>query len=176
MRYVPLFIILFLGATSSAQAQVSQTAVLISSGGIHSSVGTVTMSSNLGDIVIGPAVSGSMRVWHGFYVPIPQSLVGVGPSFPPSLVTGLGRLTPNPARVNSTIEFSNALRQSVDLGLYDVSGRRIRQLYIGDLRAGNFRIPWDLRSDAGQSVPAGVYFVRLASRDFRGSRRMVVIR
>lgn len=176
MRIFALTAVLLVGFASFASAQVTQTSFLVSGGGVHSAAGIVTMSSNLGDVLVGPSLGAAQQVWHGFYTPIPQSLVGVDDAPLVTFTTRLGNMTPNPARAMASIELSNAVQQSVDLSLYDVTGRRVRQLRTGTLRSGIFRIPWDLRTDAGQSVPAGIYFVRLATRDFQGVRRVVVIR
>ncbi len=158
------------------KADVAQTKSLFSAGGVYSAAGNVTMSSNLGDIIAGHSVNGSIDVWHGFYPPIPQQLVGVDDQPRVTFVTYLGRTTPNPARASAVIEFGNAVRQSVDISLYDVAGRRVRQLYTGDLHAGVFRMTWDLRSDRGPSVGPGVYFVQLRTRSFHDTSRLVVVR
>lgn len=158
------------------KADVTQTKTLISSGGVHSAAGSLTMSSNVGDVIAGHSTGGTSDVWHGFYAPAPQQVVGVDNEPRITFISFLGRISPNPARVSAVIEFGNAVRQPVELSLYDVSGRRVRQLHSGDLHAGVFRTQWDLRSDAGQTVSAGVYFVRLSTRDFRGADRMVVVR
>ncbi len=171
-----LIAVLLIGTVSVAFAQAIQPKTLISSGGTHSAAGNVTMTSNLGEPIAGHSLNGSTEIWHGFYAPIPPSLVGVDNEPPITFMSFLGRVSPNPLRTSAVIEFGNAIHQRVELTLYDVTGRRVRQLRSGDLSAGIFRIPWDLRTDAGQSVPAGIYFVRLATRDFHGTRRMVVIR
>lgn len=176
MRITLLVAVLFIGTVSTVLAQVTQTKKLISSGGAHSAAGNVNMSSNLGEIVAGHSTGGTSDVWHGFYAPAPQQVVGVDNWPKSTFFSYLGRTTPNPARASAVIEFGNAVRQPVELSLYDVAGRRVRQLHAGDLHAGVFRIPWDLRSDAGQGVHTGVYFVRLSTGDFRGADRMVVVR
>ncbi len=49
----------------------------------------------------------------------------------------------------------------VDVSLYDVTGRRVRQLF-GGLGAGAPQIVvWDGAGDAGQRLPSGVYFARM---------------
>jgi flagellar hook assembly protein FlgD len=48
--------------------------------------------------------------------------------------------------------------------LYDVSGRLVRTLVDRAYAAGmNYVAVWDGRDDAGNSVPRGVYFVRMGA-------------
>lgn len=176
MRIALLTTVLLVGMISSVFAQAAQTKALIGSGGINSAAGNVTMSSNVGEPVAGYAKESPYTTWAGFYGPFLTQLVGVDDQPKITFVSYLGQVTPNPARASAVIEFGNAMRQSVELSLYDVAGRRVRKLYAGDLHAGAFRIPWDLRSDQGSAVGAGVYFVRLTTRDFQRADRMIVIR
>ena len=50
---------------------------------------------------------------------------------------------------------------SVSLTVYDVLGRRVRQVWQGSLGAGQHRFTWDGRDEAGQAVAAGVYIYRV---------------
>ena len=45
----------------------------------------------------------------------------------------------------------------VSLAVYDVLGRRVRQLWQGPLQAGSHRFVWDGRDATGKDVAAGVY-------------------
>lgn len=60
--------------------------------------------------------------------------------------------------------------------VFDASGRRVTDLIDGDLPAGEHRVSWNGRDNAGRSVASGVYFLQLEPA--RGSRvaRFVVIR
>ena len=50
---------------------------------------------------------------------------------------------------------------SVRLAVYDVAGRRVRDLSSGAKPAGDHAIAWDLRDDSGRQVVAGMYFAKL---------------
>ena len=50
---------------------------------------------------------------------------------------------------------------SVSLTVYDVLGRRVRQVWQGPLGAGSHRFIWDGRDEAGKAVAAGVYIYRV---------------
>lgn len=176
LTVIALAVLYLLMQARPTKADVTQTKTLISSGGIHSAAGNITMTTNVGEVLSGHSTGGNLDVWHGFYGPILTQLVDVHNEPRVTFISFLSRISPNPARASAVIEFGNAVRQSVELSLYDVAGRRVRQLYAGDLHAGVFRTRWDLRSDAGTAVSAGVYFVRLSAGNVQLSERMVIVR
>ena len=49
----------------------------------------------------------------------------------------------------------------VSLTVYDVLGRRVRQVWQGPLGAGSHRFVWDGRDAAGKAVAAGVYVYKV---------------
>jgi len=64
----------------------------------------------------------------------------------------------------------------VHLFVRDVAGRRIAIVESDALIAGPGHAQWDGRDESGQRVPAGVYFVTLATPDgARDSRKVVLL-
>ena len=49
----------------------------------------------------------------------------------------------------------------MSLRVYDVLGRRVRQVWQGPLGAGRHRFVWDGRDEAGKAVAAGVYLYQV---------------
>ena len=49
----------------------------------------------------------------------------------------------------------------VSLTMYDVLGRRVRQVWNGSLGVGSHRFTWDGRDEAGKAVAAGVYIYQV---------------
>jgi len=68
---------------------------------------------------------------------------------------------PNPFNPSTTIEFTNAKAGKVDLVVYDIMGRKIRELVSEQLQAGSSSVLWDGKDDSGNAVSSGVYFARL---------------
>jgi hypothetical protein len=68
---------------------------------------------------------------------------------------------PNPARVSLTLRFSLPSAARVSLAVYDVRGRRLRELASGAHPPGDQAIEWDLLDEAGHPVRPGLYFARL---------------
>jgi hypothetical protein len=48
----------------------------------------------------------------------------------------------------------------VEVSVFDVRGRRVRQLHAGDTAPGWLDLTWDGRDDAGRGQSSGIYFVR----------------
>ncbi len=92
------------------------------------------------------------------------------------LIAGLRPPAPNPTRGTTAVSFALAQSGRVQLGVYDVSGRRVRQLVDGERRAGIETVVWNGTAESGARVGAGVYFVRLAGPGIRDMRRVILLR
>ncbi len=62
------------------------------------------------------------------------------------------------------------------IDIYDVSGRRVRSLLDGSAPAGNHLLTWDGKSDAGETLPGGVYLARLQAGGESHSAKLVRLR
>jgi hypothetical protein len=71
---------------------------------------------------------------------------------------------PNPATA-SRVNFALPRAADVDLGVFDVAGRRVATLAKGALGAGTYSRDWAGLSDGGRRLGAGVYFIRLKAGD-----------
>jgi hypothetical protein len=74
--------------------------------------------------------------------------------------------TPNGDGINDEITFSIDLfllldQVEVELGIYDLSGRRVVELQRGTSTAGNLEVQWNGQDEQGQLVPPGLYIYRL---------------
>ena len=74
----------------------------------------------------------------------------------------LGDSYPNPFNPAVVIPLDLATDAArVSLTVYDVLGRRVRQVWQGPLGAGRHRFTWDGRDEAGKGVAAGVYIYQV---------------
>ena len=74
----------------------------------------------------------------------------------------LGNSYPNPFNPSVVIPLDLATDAAgVSLTVYDVLGRRVRQVWDGVLGAGSHRFVWDGRDAAGKGVAAGVYIYQV---------------
>jgi hypothetical protein len=86
------------------------------------------------------------------------------------------RITPNPSHGPVLLDFEIAqTAPSVDLDIYDATGRVVRRLSLGSRPAGRHSIEWDGRDEGGRPLPTGVYLVRMLVDGTVRSGRVVVI-
>ncbi|MFN8179747.1 MAG: FlgD immunoglobulin-like domain containing protein [bacterium] len=70
---------------------------------------------------------------------------------------------PNPSAGETRLAFALPKESRVRLAVYDVVGRRVRELLAETRSAGRHEVTWDGRDSAGHAVAAGVYFARLSA-------------
>ncbi|UCF64090.1 MAG: VCBS repeat-containing protein [bacterium] len=83
---------------------------------------------------------------------------------------------PNPFNPNTTISYQMNQPGSVSLRIFDTMGREVRTLYKGQQSAGSYRISWDGRNNAGDSVSSGIYLCQLKSGQTIKSQKLMLIR
>ncbi len=82
---------------------------------------------------------------------------------------------PNPARGPVRVNFELRSAGPVTATVLDVSGRVVRSLLSGPCPAGTTLLTWDGRDGEGRKLAAGIYFVRIASTEYRASRRVILL-
>ncbi len=95
---------------------------------------------------------------------------------PTSLAGRLHPAAPNPFNPQTTVRFELTRGGPARLDVYDLAGRRVRNLVATDLAAGTHESTWDGRDDRGQPLSSGVYVLRLRAGDFAQSRRVALIK
>jgi hypothetical protein len=83
---------------------------------------------------------------------------------------------PNPATWGTTLSFALPRAGYVELALFDVTGRRVADVYHGLASAGFTHVAWNGRDAGGVQVAAGVYFVRLDAGEEQRTEKLLVIR
>jgi len=84
---------------------------------------------------------------------------------------------PNPFNPMTTIRYELAEDSPVQLGIYDLAGKKVRALASHfRQRAGLHEIQWDGLNDQGQSVATGVYICHLQAGKEVSNCRMALIR
>jgi subtilisin family serine protease len=86
---------------------------------------------------------------------------------------------PNPFNASTAIRVSvppGAGRRSASLHILDLSGKVLRRLHQGPLKAGEHAFVWDGTDDRGEPVPSGVYVCRLTASHAQSIRKMCCIR
>jgi hypothetical protein len=106
----------------------------------------------------------------------PYPVSGVPDGLPTAASLHLDAPAPTPSSSETSLSFTLAEPMRVDLAVYDVGGRHVRSLLAADLPAGAHSASWDGKSDAGERVASGVYFVRLSGPRDSATRRIVRVR
>lgn len=111
--------------------------------------------------------------WNGYLVP--TTTTSVIPRAPSTDDLAL-RVSPNPLRDRTDLRFSTSRKQRVLVGVFAVDGRRVRTLRKGMMDAGEHRLTWDGRDDAGRQVASGLYFAGVETEGGRTTRRIARVR
>jgi len=85
----------------------------------------------------------------------------------------LERGSPSPFHSSTLIRYAIPRATSVNLSIFDTSGRLVRVLEQGYREAGRQAVPWDGRNEFGQSLPSGIYFVRLHAGEVEQVQKLV---
>jgi len=83
---------------------------------------------------------------------------------------------PNPFAGSTIIEYGLPVDTPVNLTIYDIQGRRVRELVKGVESAGYKQAIWNGKDNKGKKVANGIYFYRLKAGGFTKVKRMVLIR
>gem|GEM_PF-5909524 len=86
---------------------------------------------------------------------------GPRPCRPPDAMSA--KACPNPVRERGTLRFSAARPGNFKAAFYDAAGRRLSEMDLGRLGAGEHRVSFQARSVNGRPWPAGVLFCRIGS-------------
>jgi YVTN family beta-propeller protein len=82
----------------------------------------------------------------------------------------------NPARGGAVIAYALASRGPVELGVYDVRGKRVALLQAGVREAGRHETRWDGHDATGAAAASGIYFVRLSTDTATLTDKLVYVR
>ncbi len=93
-------------------------------------------------------------------------------------IAGMNRLqaAPNPFRSSLELRFALPRTSEAEVRIHDLAGRMVRHLHEGVLAAGEHRLFWDGRDDAGRPAPAGVYLVRMSAPEVQLETKLLRIR
>ncbi len=83
---------------------------------------------------------------------------------------------PNPFNPKTAIAFKLSRTSKINLSIFDVTGRKVRELMNGRMRAGQHKMIWDGADQNGRPVSSGFYFYRLQAGDKQLTRKMLLVR
>ena len=93
----------------------------------------------------------------------------------PACVLDLGA-SPNPFNPLTRVFFTVADSRRVELAVYDLRGRRVRELTRDVWPAGRHEVPWNGRDDRGRELASGIYLVRLQAGSESAVAKVTLVR
>ena len=83
---------------------------------------------------------------------------------------------PNPFNSSTTIPFRISREQHVEIAVYDITGKLIRNLVSQVLSPNAYKVGWDGRDDEGSLVSSALYIVRMTAGNYTASARMTLLK
>ncbi len=84
---------------------------------------------------------------------------------------------PNPFGSSTSVSFRLPETSSVTIEVFDLAGRRVRQLAAGEIYSREGSFSWDGKDNSGRLVPSGIYHYRLSTAEgLQATGRMVLQR
>lgn len=83
---------------------------------------------------------------------------------------------PNPFVKKTVINFQVRQSTHVDIKIYDISGQLVRILLNDDKVTGSHSTSWHGKDSHGMNLPDGVYFVRVTTKDFETTKKIILLR
>ncbi len=83
---------------------------------------------------------------------------------------------PNPFNPITTISFTLPRPGKTSLIVYDITGRKVRELISGVMSAGEYSVTWDGKDEDGKAVSSGLYIAYIESGGRAQSRKMQLMK
>jgi hypothetical protein len=144
-------------------------------GAVGATGGSYRLSGSIGRYDAGMLAGGGYVLRGGFWRGGSPAITGVEPSDPAPLVFRFRAPAPNPVRSRARLAFDLPAPAHVCLRVYDVSGRAVQTRVLGLVPAGRHELAWSADSNAGQPLPAGVYFMRFEAGQHRVEKKILVL-
>jgi hypothetical protein len=86
---------------------------------------------------------------------------------------------PNPFNASTLIQFripASSTINTTTLEIFDIQGRRVKQLVNEILSAGNYVVRWDGTNQSNEILPSGIYFYRLINQGYKNIGKMLMLK
>ena len=78
---------------------------------------------------------------------------------------------PNPFNPTTTISFELPSESKIEIAVYDILGRQVKNLLNENKAAGRYNVQFD-----GTGLPSGIYFIRLSANTYTEIKKMVLLK
>ena len=83
---------------------------------------------------------------------------------------------PNPFNPETILNYNLPKDQMVNITIYDIMGRKIKDLVNNHETAGSKSIMWDATNNSGSVVSGGVYFYSIKTGEFNQTKKMIFLK
>lgn len=64
----------------------------------------------------------------------------------------------------------------IDLSIYNINGKKVKTIVNDFEKRGYKRIKWNATDDKNNPLAAGVYFYTIQSKDFKETKKMILLK
>ncbi|MDD5528912.1 MAG: FlgD immunoglobulin-like domain containing protein [bacterium] len=86
------------------------------------------------------------------------------------------KVSPNPFTSNTNVCYSIEKKEKVQVGIYDIAGKLVKQLVNSEQDAGTHTAYWDGKNDLGNKIGAGIYFCVVNSGNRKNVSKILAVR
>ena len=83
---------------------------------------------------------------------------------------------PNPFNQSTKISFIIDQPYNSSVNIYDISGKKVKTLFIGKSVPGKNEIIWKGKNDLGKDVPSGFYFCSITTEAGSKTKKMLYLK
>ncbi len=88
----------------------------------------------------------------------------------------LNSIYPNPFNPSTTISFEIDRSEDLEISIYDLMGKRVRDLSKANFNAGNHYIKWNGKSNDFRFLTSGTYIVEIRSEKFSLTKKIILLK
>ena len=110
--------------------------------------------------------------WKSYLMTFPTAVSEV----PEPLVNKLYQNYPNPFNPTTTIKYTIAQKDPVQITIYNVSGQIVKRLVEEHKPEGRYQVVWNGTTDRGEMVASGIYFYLIRIGSFTDAKKMVILK
>ncbi len=87
----------------------------------------------------------------------------------------VGQNYPNPFNGGTVIPVEIAYQETIAIRFYDILGRQISELAVGNISAGKHYFRWDAKDFHGSPVASGIYFYSVSGTTFSTTKKLMLL-
>ena len=88
----------------------------------------------------------------------------------------LAQNSPNPFNSATEIEYFIPENADVSIEVYDLRGKKVKQLVNEFQTAGTYSVNWNSTDEKGNPMPTGSYFYKIKAGEYETQKRMLFIK